>query len=432
MDLEVIRARLVADTSQFVAELEKAKGTLAGGPGDVSSGAKSGLGRTAISADHALRTVRRSMIGLASDAANVPGPIGRITEALIGLEASTGVLIAIGAAVAVFAIAMHKASEASENLTKSLAANQQVLQKQLQVIHGLASQGQESGPARDLERLRTAIKVTKDALDAMGSTVARQLGGAPTAEENALASRLKLMQVSAQELATTLRQDTVRAVEQAQFAFFNFTKPLTEVTDALKVQRLEWAGWRHDEALNLVALEREAEEWRGLANDMRRIRDIRPSIQRPGLGLRGVPDPKGLRPAIPDEDVLNLRLQLLGAFDNDELRRRLQALGVSLGRQFTMGLIEGIGSLEDLVKTVISSLFDFALGEIFGALFSPGGGVGGLVKDFSKSPAVGPASMQLSLGTLQPMTTWAVARDPAFQQLLREGVLVSRAQGFRG
>lgn len=80
---------------------------------------------------------------------------------------------------------------------------------------------------------------------------------------------------------------------------------------------------------------------------------------------------------------------------------------------------------KDLFKMVIMSLLDFGLGALLGSIFPPATALGG-----AKVGAVGPAQFNFKMSGLQPMTAYAVARDPAFQQVLREGVLVAQSQGF--
>jgi hypothetical protein len=46
---------------------------------------------------------------------------------------------------------------------------------------------------------------------------------------------------------------------------------------------------------------------------------------------------------------------------------------------------------------------------------------------------VSPASMSvnLSMTGLQPLTQFAIARDPVFQAVIRETLIVAQSQGFR-
>src|SRR5262245_47659814 len=100
-DLETIRARLVADASQFVAELEKASGAL--GPGN----GKPGLEEASRRSTKGMQAVRSGMVALANQATGVPGPISKIVQGLLALGGGSTIVLGVAAGIGAIAFAVR-------------------------------------------------------------------------------------------------------------------------------------------------------------------------------------------------------------------------------------------------------------------------------------------------------------------------------------
>src|SRR5206468_1818662 len=122
--------------------------------------------------------------------------------------------------------------------------------------------------------------------------------------------------------------------------------------------------------------------------------------------------------------------QLFGDIDT-----KLFESAVQSGREIVHGLITGMESLEDALKHFVLSFIETAIFGMIGSL------LGGLISGNFAAAVPGPSavntvprsSMQLQPGGFRasidmsrvaPLTAFAVARDPEFQRVLREGIVV--------
>src|SRR6185503_12828936 len=125
---------------------------------------------------------------------------------------------------------------------------------------------------------------------------------------------------------------------------------------------------------------------------------------------------EGLKGADFQGQLEKVRLKEFLPSDDD-----IRQLGISVGRQLAFGLMEGFSSMQDVLKAIFMSVMDFALGALLNSIL-PGAGLIGATKSVAGVPkvsgsVVGPAQMSLQLPAMQPLTAYALARDPAYQAL---------------
>lgn len=442
-------ATLEADVSGFQQGIARAQATLTNLESALNGKATPAIEkmqRGSVAAGRAGRILTNSMTSLAVSAASVPGPIGRISAAMLGLQLSIPVLVAIAAAVAAVAYVLNRAEKAADDLAKALQFGRDRRGREMTVV---ASIGNDED-VRRLGTLRARITELKDTIAGLRAT--RMLGDielTPATEaETTLVARLQAVEEAAGSLAHTVQQDAVQALAEAQLRLEMVGQPLTTVEDAVRRLRLQFAGYPADVAGAITANERLAMTLTaiadgeralaaveaahgGLAGAQRRILDASGDVR-----LRGA-DPFAIPPEVFTQQELDLRRQIEGTFEDSEFQQRLKQLGVSLGRQLMMGLMEGIENMQDVLRSIFMAVLDFALGSILGGLLggpagAVAGGVGKSVGSVSKSVmGAGIPQASMSLPPMQPATAFFVARDPAFQQVYREAALVASAAGFR-
>lgn len=335
----------------------------------------------------AIGILRNGMVGLATQAAGVTGPIGRLAQGLLMLGGGGTVVLAVAAGVGAISIAYRKLTQDSRDAEQA----QKDLTKALQGVgvHGqlTAARMQEANARQALGRLdqpgffgRIAdIFRTEGEMETRRQAALRDISGAENAVARAAAEVAKWQAAIAAdaEREASARMRSLMALDKTIAKL-----PPKELTEAGRIK-----GLRMDEAIG------GKETFEAMRDSLNSL----PGKMRFGLEQAGISE-------------------------------SMREFGISVGRQFAMGMLEGIQSMADLFKMVISSVLDFALGSILGAIFPPAAALGGI-----KGSAVAPAKMGLDISGLpKAATPMAAARDAQWQNFLRESVLVAKSQGFRG
>ncbi len=127
-------------------------------------------------------------------------------------------------------------------------------------------------------------------------------------------------------------------------------------------------------------------------------------------------------------------------FDRDlaETNRLAQRWGDRIGRDLAQAIMNGFSDMQGLMKRVFEQVLSYALGQFFGSIFKGtigGGGIGTVGADASGGGISGSrmagGAVTLDMSKVSPLTAFAVARDPGFQEVLRAAILVANQSGFR-
>lgn len=122
--------------------------------------------------------------------------------------------------------------------------------------------------------------------------------------------------------------------------------------------------------------------------------------------------------------------------DMEETNRQMQRWGDRIGRDFARAIMGGFKDMQDLLKAVFEQVLSFSLGRLFGSVFKSIGGFPSASASSATTSATGgmggiTPSVTVDFGKAAPLTAFAVARDPAFQDVIRAAILQARSQGFR-
>jgi len=364
------------------------------------------LGTTAVSSHRALTIIKGGLLNVAATAAAVPGPIGHISTALVGMQLSTGGLLAILGVLAAAALLFKKLGDAAQRAADNVVAAADRMRKNLSAF--VQAHADTIGIGRMGPEAQLGLEILRNRLvEAQAQLVRLQH---PQTAADVLEHGPDFLDRST--TALTAQKNKIIETQQA-------INDLEKAVHDLRVKELrQWAA-------DMVPIIKNLERIGGAVGSQARI------LRQP-LGMRGM-DPRLLKPVEADDAVLNLRLQLAGAFDKDN--EKFLRLGESVGRTIMDGVIGGMQSMQDILRSIFLQLMEFALGSFIGSILHPGSSLGGLVKaGGSSQKLVGPVSMtgSLNMSGLQPLTAFAIARDPGFQQVIREAILVAGSQGFKG
>lgn len=383
MQLEQIRATLTADSAQFVNGFNRARGAM--NDFTVRSG----------QSQRAMGIMRNGMVALATQATGVQSSVGRLAQGLLMLGG--GGTLVLGVAAGIGAI-----SYAYKLLTQDTREAEEAQKDLVKALQGVGVHAQLTAARMELAAARAALG---PALDVSQRGFFGRIGAVFATE--------------GQEV--TRQEEALRRVAAAENAV------------AQAAQRV--AKWQAGIAADA---NREAEaRLRSLAALDKTIAKMLSKDVLEAGRLKGMTDPVGSKFVTEGmRDSLNsLPNKMRYGLEQAGISESMRDFGISIGRQFAMGMLEGIQSMQDLLKMVIMSILDFAFGALLGAIFPPAAAVGGGLKGTAglpKSP-VGPASMSLNLsGMPSASTPMAAARDAQWQSFLRESWLVAKAQGFHG
>jgi hypothetical protein len=378
--------------------------------------------------------LERAFRVLAFSAGSIPGPLGNVAFALTQLVAKTGPLIAITAIFAGIAVGIQLAKKELQEMIDIAENARKRVQRELDAI---AKAGAGSDP-RLLSNLRAALAAQVALVAQFEASVPRQLGGAVSPDEKAALNRINALNAAILELTHTVTEDSTQALTESRYAFEHVADAGGDVEKAIQRMRLQYKGVPADVAASIAAHDAETRSLQAATEADRKLlaqfqadrNQVNQELKR--LQLRGLVDPKTLKQVIPEQDVLDLRRQLEGW--RDPLSEELRALGMSLGKQFILGMVTGIQSMQDFIKSAVIQILSFGVDQLIGGIFGSGG-AGDLVKgkgSAPQSPAIGPASFSMNVGGLPaPTNPFAVMRDAEWLRALTGSLIQARANGFR-
>jgi hypothetical protein len=394
IQLEEIRARLVADTAQFQAGMQGAQRAM----GDVAS--------RSTTTTRTLRTLEGGMRALAFQAAGLPGPLGRITSALLSFAGGTGLVIGVVAGLGAIALAYKKLADAADHAEQVLRDRAKRMMEHLRVIRTVQDEG-----------LLLARRAELQATRGVESGANLVFGGAeldPT-KQAGLQNVQRLLDAIDAQLAEIRNQRTKAILEDMQ-----------DIERAL-------AGAAAN--LNLAGI--------AAFNLERALFPFTPAEGGPPIEDRWLTLPQFIGGLTPEEIRTGVpEGALRGTTDKlaEEFNASMADIGISGMRALLQGLIEGAANIEDILKAFITQLAITAIlkplqlalgiaspsteGMKIGAAFTQGIALG----------MVQGAALQFKLdvsGMPPAPNIFASARDNQWQQLLRESSLVALSQGFR-
>jgi hypothetical protein len=465
--IETLTAKLEAETADFQAGMSQATQQLqdftatGATPATVATQKLDATATT--TSGHGIGVLRRGLEALAFQASGVSGPIGHVTAGLVQLGGGTGVTLVAAAAIATLGLAFREMTQDTrdnEQALSDLATNLDTLGPHAQIVAAkvrlalLEAQRQDVSIPTQLGRAFKAI---------FGASFAEQ-------EEQlqrqiaALTTQIGKAEKEFEQPWRKALDASTEAVREQTAAQLHMGDTTAVATEAVRRQHLE-----HDKIPPAIAAEIAANErlaasletgtnaYRSSINAL-----VEANIRMGTLGQTAAQVDEILRrrqllnegvdPAIAASTAAQERLaaernrfaakfrQIFG-----DLNDQLADLGASAGKELIHGLITGMQSLEDTLKSFVLSFIEATiwsvlggiLGKIIGNPFSAAAEVG--AKTIASAGGIAPQLMAgpgghatLDFSGIAPLTAFAVARDPEFQRVLREGIIVSHGQGFRG
>jgi len=395
VELEQVRARLVADASGFQAGMQQAQGSL------------QGFTRTGADAGRGMHMVRGAMVALAAEATGTAGPLAHLSSGLLLFGGGSTVLIAIAAGVAAIGAAIHALGAESREAAKQTE----------QLLKTLTAIGPIGAARAEIMRITSALADAQARLAALQRPVTPDIGNISTALDIAFPQGRAADAERIKAQITGLQNDLVRAQGRLNAAIQTQQDALERILHQRneEARRLDFIGNKSENiALDWQAAEESIRHSVDALNVLKE-KDIEKLMSTESLG--GTKFAKGLKGQVEDAT------------------KPLRELGVSAGRQLIMGIMDGMMSMQEILKRVFLTLIDFAIGQFLGGIFHTGVmGGGHAISGEGAARLVGPATMQMNMNMsgLQPLTVFALSRDPAWQQAFRETQLVATQQGFRG
>lgn len=393
MEIEQIKARLTGDATQFVAEFNRA------------GRAMGGLTMASGQSNRALGILRNGMVGLATQATGTVGPIGKLAQGLLMFGGGSGLVLGVAAGIGAIALAYNaftrdarEAKEANDEFMLSLAkvgphARAVIERNKLATLEG------------DLAKLERDV-------------AARSPGGRVENAGFQDALRLKNLrtEIAGQTLLVAQREREARVEMDRQLGVLGRIRD-TEAeryrAALAAMEKLVMNAKLFKDEIETAVMKLAELESGGKA------RAAEETFMRFGFG--------GQKRGMGTKELIE------ETFQPTELEKQIRNLGISLGRQFAMALIEGIEDMQDVLRMIFMAILDFAIGAALNSIIPGAGAAAGAVGGGGKfsGNVVAPASMSLQLPPMQPLTAFALARDPGWQAALREGLVVASAAGFK-
>src|SRR6185436_2422437 len=142
MDLEVVRGRLVGDSSQFVTEMTRGARAM----GTITTGA--------IGSTRAMSIMKNGMVGLAAQATGVAGPVGKLAQGLLMFGGGSGLVLGVAAGVGVIAMAYQALTKDAKEAEK---ANNDLLTS----LGKISAHGRLIGERQKLKDLQDQLTVAE-------------------------------------------------------------------------------------------------------------------------------------------------------------------------------------------------------------------------------------------------------------------------------
>lgn len=378
MELERIRAVLTADSAHFVNGMNRARGSI------------DGFVTRAGQSNRAIGIMRNGMVALATQAVGAQNSVGRLAQGLLMLGGGGGLVLGVAAGIGAISLAYKvltrdtkEAEEAQKDLVKALqgvGAHGQLVAAQMELSQARAA----LGPAFDVSQRGFFGRIAAIfASEGQEVTQQEEALRRVSAAENAVATAAQLVA----KWQAGIAEDAEREAAARTRSLMALDKMVAKMPGKDLVEAGRLKGLHADDAVGA----------KFMYEGMRGSLDSLGNKMRFGLEQGGI-----------TEDMRNF--------------------GISVGRQFAMGMLEGIESMRDLFKMILMSVLDFGIGMFLNSIL-PGAGT---ITQGIKGQVVGPAqiNMNMNMSKLQPLTAFAIAKDPGFQQVIRESILVASSQGF--
>jgi hypothetical protein len=400
--VETIIARLESDTQQFQQGFSQA----AQQSGQLDRALRTVTGASTVST-HAMTTLRRGLVGLAMTATQTSGPVGQLSQALLLFGGGGALVLGVAAGIAALALAYRAFTKDTRENTKA----QEELIKQLQ---GVGVHAKLTAAQIELAALRAKALQPQTVGEVASQFLSDMTGG------RLGTSRDEQKQQIQRDIAASLIKIAALTREVAKWE-----KGIAD--DAERTRR------EHEKSLEAL---------KKMVTNAKMFKDaIETAVDKvaelaTGAKQRAV---EAFRLDFVDRTGKTATTKQLieASFEPSEMQKALHDLGLSAGKQFALGIIEGIESMQDLLKSILIQFLSLGLDALFGRLFGPAkatfssGGSGKGFKGFEPS-IVSPASFSLNLGTLPaPTTPFAVMRDADWLRYLTGSLIQARARGFR-
>jgi hypothetical protein len=388
VQLERITATLTADASQFVNGMQQAKRALGS------------VGTASAQTNRAMGVLKNGMVGLAAQATGTTGPVAKLAQGLLMFGGGSGAVLGVAAGLGAIAIAYQ---ELTRDAREAAKANNDLLV----ALGKISAHGRFSAERQKLETLQEQLGIAEAGTHIGGADFDRVI--VDTKE----VARLKgLIQKQTEAVAFWEREASREVVHQLGvigMVAFQEERRVAALKDGLAV--------------------------------MVRMKEVEQDFAQAGKsflgwesGIKKELSVAGLKGEAFAEQLEKVKLKEFFPPDDE-----LQQLGMSVGRQLAMGLMEGFQNMQDVMRSIFSAVLSFALGRIFGAIIGgavggPAGAVaGGVAGGKFSGSVIAPASFSLNVtGGLSPAATpFAAARDAEWQRFLRESFIVATDAGFR-
>jgi hypothetical protein len=424
-----------------------------GAPGGGANG--NGVAPAADRATKSLRVLRGGMVGLAIQATGTAGPVGKIAQGLLLMGGGSTLVLGVAAGIGVMAIAVRA-------MTRDLRDNVQAQEEMIAALNKLGTHGQITAIRTQIDALiqerdhPTLLQRFKRAPTFSGP----RIGGGWRPEEleqinREIAKLQGLLGQLTREFESPWNKalaESTQGLREAQIAFENVGETTAVVNSLIEASRLKFEQYPKDVRQAIVANHELAASQRAIAEASRNVNTtftdaqiqfnmlgqsagaVQEALDRFHLSPQGIPEDEAIRLASLQRQAREM-LQAVADFE------QIRDWGIRAGQQFVRSFAEGMFKMEDFLKMLFVELLDIITGTLFGKLFGKfgggltGGAQGKGVADIGKvSGQVVPANLGLSMnmGGLQPLTVFAISRDPGFQQVIRESILVAASQGFKG
>lgn len=334
------------------------------------------------------------LANMAFQAAGVPGPLGKISESMLMFAGGSALVMGVVAGLGLIATAFNKMGEAAEKAEEVARNAAAMFIKHIGAIRGMG-EDQRFGIIGRLATLRAELERLQDERVAQGFTIF----------------------------------DKTPAMVRAEHAIGELEAALVRLDASAATSQLPDYFRELDEAVRAAAA--------GLGTILNPLDDVFQRVEAGPPIPQGILDPDQiLGPRLTDEELFEKgRKNLLKNMGDAEFHADLKNLGISAGRQFALGIAEGIEDMGDLLKRIGLTVLDFFITKGITSLFSGGAGAASTfagVPNASVMPSIEPMGLSINTGAIPPpMTPFDVARDQWWQRALRESFLVARSQGFK-
>lgn len=343
---------------------------------------------------HAVNTLKSGMVGLALQATGTAGPVGKLSQGLLLFAGGSTLILGVAAGIGALSLVYQA-------LTADTRATEQAQKDLIKTLQGMGTHAKLIAAQIELGRLQ-GLQGKPETLGQVGQRflsdlTAGRLGAGATeqreAVQRAIAAQLTIISGLTQEVAKWEKGIADAGLDAAR-------------QEANRVESLK-------EGLGVLQRMKAVAESPGFTKTRTGL-EVFKTLETKDIAFKG---------------------------GQSELEEALHRLGLSAGKQFALGMISGIQSMQDVMKSIIIQFLSLGLdalfggfGGLFGGAFSSGGGSSKSLSGLGKANAqIAPASFSLDvpMGLSAPTTPFAVMRDAEWQKLLRGSLIVAQTAGFR-